>query len=70
MVIESVIRMEITATPGDLGQQCLRSVHRKGKLVQDRGNTVISTLVSHVTTITFMIMSFVFHVEKDPYKLR
>ena len=69
MEIESVGRVDIKDILKDFGM--LQSVNQERKLVQDRGkdpNDVICVLISHPKTSIFMVVPFVFHDEKDPYK--
>ena len=71
MEIESIGCVDIKDIPGDVGTQCLQSVNRERKLVQDRGkdpNDVICVHIFHEKTSSFMVVPFVFHDEKDSYK--
>jgi len=71
MEIESVGRADIKDIPGDFGTQCLQSVNRERKLVQDRGNDpndVICALLSHPKTTSFIVLPFVLHDDTDPFK--
>ena len=71
MESESVGRVDIKDIPGDFGTQCLQSLNRERKLVQDRGkdpDNDICVHIFHQKTSSFMAVPFVFYDEKDPYK--